>query len=389
MKFKMLGKGLTMPNLPKIKPKTPNFKTLAEKTSELHLPKLDLQAFKFDVLGPQDRSLRSPKGKSNKRSFTVLGTGHYLPPRVVTNKELSNFVDTNDEWIVRRVGVKERRICTTETAADLGYKAALNALKMANVKPREIDLILCATMSGEDASPSLACVIQEKLGARCPAMDVSAACSGFIYMLETAAGFFSRRTVKKILVIGAERMSRVLDWKDRGTCVIFGDGAGAMVLGEGSAYLSSKLFAKGGDSVIKVPNSAGMSPFYQNETLKPYVHMNGQETFKFAVNALTKDLTEVIRQAGLKESDIAWVIPHQANTRIIEAAIKKLGIPAERFCTNIERCGNTSAASIPILIDELNRDGKLRVGDYLALCSFGGGLASGACILQWEGKKTH
>lgn len=316
-------------------------------------------------------------------SFQILGTGHFVPSRIVTNDELATFLDTSDEWISRRVGVKERRVCTTETANDLAYRASLNALEMAGVKPEELDMILCATVSGEDASPSMACMVQSFLGATCPAMDVSAACSGFIYMLDTAAGFFSRGRVKKMLVVGAERMSRILDWEDRNTCVIFGDGAGAMVLGEGDHYLSSKLVAKGGDTVIKIPLSAGKSPFYENETSKPYVYMNGQETFKFAVNAICEDLPDVIAAAGLTESDIALVLPHQANIRIIDAAARKLSIPAERFCSNIEKYGNTSAASIPILADELNRSGKLHDGDYLALCSFGGGLSSAACILKW------
>jgi len=229
----------------------------------------------------------------------------------------------------------------------------------------------------------MACTVQAMLGATCPAMDINAACSAFLYMLETAAGFFARGRVKRILVIGAERMSRILDWTDRNTCVIFGDGAGAMVLGCGESYLSSKLFAKGGDSVIKIPHFAGTSPFYQNETAKPYVFMNGQETFKFAVGAMCQDLVEVIGQAGLREEDISWVIPHQANIRIIDAAAKRLRIPQERFCTNIDRYGNTSAATIPILIDEMNREGRLKHGDYLALCSFGGGLSSAACIIRW------
>jgi 3-oxoacyl-[acyl-carrier-protein] synthase-3 len=253
---------------------------------------------------------------------------------------------------------------------------------MSGVKPEELDMILCATVSADKASPSMACDVQSMLGAGCPAMDVNAACSGFIYMLETAAGFFARKTVRKMLVIGAERISRLLDWTDRNTCVIFGAGAGAAVLGEGDAFLASKLFARGGDT-IKIPNFAGMSPFYQVETEKPYIQMNGQETFKFAVNAMTGDLEDVISAAGLKLSDIAWVIPHQANVRIIDAASRKLDIPAERFAKNIERYGNTSAASIPILLDEMNRAGRLHEGDYLALCSFGGGLSSAACVLRW------
>lgn len=318
-------------------------------------------------------------------SFKILGTGHCVPERVVTNDEMSTIVDTSDEWITQRVGVRERRICTTETAAELAYNAALKALDMSNTSPDELDMILCATVSADDASPSMACTVQNMLGATCPSMDLSAACSGFIYMLDTAAGFFARKKVKKMLVIGGERVSRILDWTDRNTCVIFGDGAGAAVLGEGNAYLSSKLFAKGGDSVIKIPNFGGMSPFYTNETQKPYVYMNGQETFKFAVNAMACDLAEVIRDAGLEQKDISWVIPHQANVRIIDAASKKLDIPLDRFGKNIEKYGNTSAASIPMLLDELNREGKFNDGDYLALCSFGGGLSSAACIIRWGG----
>lgn len=205
-------------------------------------------------------------------SFKILGTGSYVPPRVVTNDELSTFLDTSDEWIVQRVGVKQRHVCETETAADLAYQAALKALENGNTSPEQLDMIICATVSAEDISPSIACVVQSKLGATCPAMDINAACSAFIYMLDTAAGFFARGRVKKLLVIGAERMSRLLDWTDRSTCVIFGDGAGALLLEAGDNYLASKLFAKGGDDVIKIPNFMGNSPFYKNEQIKPFVH---------------------------------------------------------------------------------------------------------------------
>lgn len=316
-------------------------------------------------------------------SFKVLGTGSYVPPRVVTNDELSSFLDTSDDWIVQRVGVKQRHVCTTETAADLGYKAALEALKDGNTKVEELDMIICATVSNEYVSPSLACSVQKLLGVTCPAMDINAACSAFIFMLETAAGFFSLRKLNKILVIGAERMSRILDWEDRGTCVIFGDGAGAMLLGAGDNYIYSKLSTTGDDTVIKIPNYTGNSPFYEGAVNKPVVYMNGQETYKFAVNAMCNDLKEAIQVSGIKEEDIAMVIPHQANVRIIEAAKKRLNIPADRFYVNIERYGNTSAASIPIAIDELNKSGKLKRNDNLALCAFGGGLSSAACIIKW------
>lgn len=317
-------------------------------------------------------------------SFKILGTGHYVPPRLVTNDELATFLDTSDEWISRRVGVKERRVCTTETTADMAYAAALNAMEMSNISPDDLDLILCSTVSGEDASPSLACMVQHMLGAKCPAMDISAACSAFIYMLDVAAGYFARKKVKKVLVVGAERMSRILDWTDRSTCVIFGDGAGAVVLGEGNDLLSSKLYTKGGDNVIKIPNFAGASPFYENESPKPYIFMNGQETFKFAVNAICADLLDVIEAAGLKQEDIRWVLPHQANYRIIDFAARKVNIPQEKFCTNIDKYGNTSSASIPILMDEMNRAGKLQKGDYLAMTAFGGGLSSAACVMRWD-----
>lgn len=316
-------------------------------------------------------------------SFSVLGTGSYVPPRVVTNDELSTFLDTSDEWIAQRVGVRERHVCTTETAADLAVEAAKRALENSGTAPEELDLILAATVSGEDVSPNIACMVQNRLGAVCPAYDINAACSAFLFLLETAAGYFARGRVKKVLVVGAERMSRILDWEDRSTCVIFGDGAGAAVLGEGDGYLASRLVTRGGDDVIKIPQFIGKSPFYEKEQIKPYVHMKGQETFKFAVRSLCDDVTAVMEEAGLTGEDIAWVVPHQANVRIIDMAKKKLPIPADRFFVNIDRYGNTSAASIPMALDELNQAGKLHRGDYLALCAFGGGLASAACILRW------
>jgi 3-oxoacyl-[acyl-carrier-protein] synthase-3 len=316
-------------------------------------------------------------------NFKILGTGSCLPKRVVKNEELEQFLDTSDDWISQRVGISERRVCTTETVADLAHSAALSALEKSGVKPGELDMIICATVSADCAAPSVACAVQSTLGAVCPAMDVNAACSGFIYALETAAGFFARGA-KRVLVIGAERLTRVIDWSDRGTAVIFADGAGAMVLGEGHSYISSKLYAKGGDTVLGIPNHTGGSPYYENEAARPYIYMNGQETFKFAVKAMCTDLTDVISAAGLTMDDISWIIPHQANARIIDAASKKLGIPPGRCLKNIEKVGNTSAASIPILADELVRSGKLRDGDNIAMCSFGAGLTSAACVIQWN-----
>lgn len=316
-------------------------------------------------------------------SFSILGTGMYVPPKVVTNDDISKLVDTNDEWIVQRVGVKQRHISTNETAADMGTKAALAALENSGVKKEEIDLILAASVSGESISPSVSCMIQNKLGLSCMTMDVNAACSAFVFLLETAAGFFARKKVKKVLVIGTERLSRIVDWEDRGTCVIFGDGAGAVVLGEGDNYLDSVFHVQGGDNIIDIPQFIGKSPFFELEQKKPYIHMRGQDTFKFAVNAICKESKYLLKNNQLTFDDIKYVVPHQANQRIIDFASVMLKVPKEKFYVNIDRFGNTSSASIPIALDELNRQGKLEKGDLLLLPAFGGGLASAACIVRW------
>ena len=323
-------------------------------------------------------------------SFRVLGTGMYVPPRVVTNDDLSQFLETNDEWITQRVGVKERHISTNETAADMGAKAARAALENSGVAAEEIDLILAASVSGESISPSVSCMIQNLLGLSCMTMDINAACSAFDFLLETAAGFFARGKVKKVLVIGAERLSRLLDWNDRGTAVIFGDGAGAVVLEAGENYLDAVFDVKGGDDVIDIPQPVGMSPFYERgQEKKPYIHMAGQETFKFAVTAICRDCKEILERNGLTFDDIAYIVPHQANQRIIDFASTKLKVPKEKFYLNIHKYGNTSSASIPIALDELNRAGKLHRGDLLLLPAFGGGLASACCLVRWSKRKEN
>ncbi len=316
-------------------------------------------------------------------SFSVLGTGMYVPPKVVTNEDISKLVDTSDEWIVQRVGVKERHISTNETAAEMGYKAALEALENSGVAKEEIDMIIAASVSGESISPSVSCMIQNLLGVKCMAMDVNAACSAFVFMLETIAGYFARGKVKKVLVIGAERLSRVVDWDDRGTCVIFGDGAGAVVLGEGDNYIDAVFHVRGGSDIIDIPQFIGKSPFFEKEQKKPYIHMRGQETFKFAVKSICRDCKTLLKNHDLTFDDIAYIVPHQANKRIIDFASVMLKIPEEKFYLNIERFGNTSSASIPIALDEMNRKGMLHKGDLLLLPAFGGGLASAACLLRW------
>ncbi|MFY9382229.1 MAG: beta-ketoacyl-ACP synthase III [Eubacteriales bacterium] len=316
-------------------------------------------------------------------SFYIAGTGSYVPERALTNDELSKMVDTSDEWITQRVGVKERRVCTKETVGDIACRAAQRALQNAGVDPDELDLIIAATISADMASPSLGCIIERDIGASCMAFDVSAACSGFIFALDVAAGYFARGKVKTALVVGAERMSRLVDWNDRSTCVIFGDGAGAAVLRVGEGYIDSTFTVRGGDDVIRIPNYVGTSPFFKVEMPPPYIYMNGQETFKFAVNAMVSDVLQIMEKNNLTASDVSYIIPHQANSRIVELAQRRLGLRAEMFYVNIERYGNTSAASIPIALDELNRGGSLSRGDKIILTAFGSGLANAACLIVW------
>lgn len=318
--------------------------------------------------------------------FQVLGTGSALPEKILTNDDLSNIVETNDEWIMTRVGVHERRIAITETTADLAYDAAVKALEMSGLTAADIDLIVCGTISPDRVCPTVAGEVQARLGADCPAFDINSACSGFLFALDTAAGFFAKGGIRNAIVIGAERMSKIIDWTDRSTCVIFGDGAGAVVLGacEENHYLCSELVTKGGDSVIKIPAHAGTSIFTDNtDAEKPVVFMEGQETFKFAVNALVEHVRSMCGKLGVEVTDVDHVVPHQANIRIISMAARKLGLPLDKFTVDIEHVGNTAAASVPIALDEANRSGKLQKGSLVALTAFGGGLSSAGCMMRW------
>ena len=317
-------------------------------------------------------------------SFRILGTGSFLPRKVLTNDDLSHMVETSDEWITKRVGVKERRVCTTETNTDMGVAAALAALEDSGVKPEELDLIIGATISADTISPGLAGMVQNRIGAACPCFDMNAACPGFLFALEVADGFFVKKTVKKVLVVSAERMSGLIDWTDRSTCVIFGDGAGAAVLGEGDSYLASELHTAGGDDVISIPTWWNNSPFYEHQLKQNKVNMAGQETYKFAVSSMVRDIQSVMAKAGITGEQVKAVIPHQANYRIINEARRRLPeIAPEKFLINIQRCGNTSSASEPILLDEANRQGILQPGDYVVLSAFGGGLSSAASVVRW------
>ena len=303
-------------------------------------------------------------------SFSILGTGKAVPEYVLTNDELSTMVDTNDEWIRTRTGIEERRVCKDETLTELTVKAAKNALENAGVSPEQLDLIICSTMRGENVTPSQACIIQKEIGASCPAFDVNAACSGFIYALDIADGYFVRKKVKYALVVSMDNLSNIIDWADRSTCVLFGDGGAAAVLGEGDDLLAIDLTAVGNDEVLRIPHGTN----------------SGNEVYKFAVNAMSTGIKKVIAEAGLTEDDVDCVIPHQANIRIINASAKNLGIPREKFFCNVNHYGNTSSGSVPLALDEANRAGLLKKGDIIAMCAFGAGLTTGSCLIRWKGK---
>lgn len=316
-------------------------------------------------------------------SIKVLGTGAYVPEKIVTNDDLAQMVDTSDEWITQRVGVKERHVSETETAADFAVQAAKRAMENANVSADEIDLIIAATITPETMCPTVAGIVQQEIGATCPAFDINSACSGFLFALDNAVSYLERGGMRNILVIGAERLSKIMDWTDRSTCVIFGDGAGAFVVTSGDGYLSSRLYTKGGNDVIEIPMFSGASPFFKGVVKEPYIFMAGQETFKFAVNRIVDDIKYVAEKAGITLDQIDHVVPHQANIRIIEYASKRLKMPMEKFFVNIDKYGNTSSASIPIAAAELDASGKLKRGDIVVMSAFGGGLSSATCLIRW------
>ncbi|QKO31047.1 beta-ketoacyl-ACP synthase III [Caproicibacterium lactatifermentans] len=316
-------------------------------------------------------------------SFTILGTGSALPAHTVSNEELSNFLDTSDEWIYSRTGIHTRHVMTTESILQLSVQAAQKALEMAHTSPQELDCIICATAAGDWISPSTGCMIQKELQASCPAFDINAACSGFLYAMDVADGLFVRKRAIRVLLVAVEGLSRLLNWKDRSTCVLFGDGAGAAVLGEGDALKYIHLTAEG-SLAINVPCSAGTSP-YDAFTYQPQgLCMNGKEVYKFAVRSICHGLQKASETTGIPLEKVDHFLLHQANQRILNSAAKKLGLPKEKIPTTIADTANTSASSIPILLDAEVRAGHLHRNDLLMLCAFGSGLTSGTAVLRWE-----
>ena len=326
----------------------------------------------------------------------IIGWGSYLPERVLTNDDIAKTVNTSDEWIYTRTGIKQRHIAEArESTATLAYEAASRALTVAGLTASQIDLIIVATSTPSHMFPSTACKLQDDLGAaRAGAFDLSAACSGFVYALTMASQSIQSGAINTAVVVGAETMSRVLDWTDRGTCIFFGDGAGAVVL-QGSSVpggiMSSTLRSDGsGGELLSLPNLyrppapvSGMEPFL-NGHRHNVIQMNGRQVFRFATRVIVDSIEDVLEKAGLTVDDVALFVPHQANVRIIEAAAKKLKVAADKFYVNVEMTGNTSAASIPIALCEAVEKGMLKPNDNVVFVGFGGGLTWAASVAKWD-----
>lgn len=326
----------------------------------------------------------------------IIGTGSYAPPRVLKNQDMEKMVDTSDDWITARTGIKERRIADGETTNDIAIKAAKNAIKSADISPKDIDLIVAGTVTPEMLFPSTACFVQAHIGANrgIPAFDVSAACSGFLYALDVADKYIRGGVSKRAIVIGVDIFSNIIDWKDRNTCVLFGDGAGAVVLSaekgrsahakHGSGILSTHIHADGHYwKMLYTPLGLSSSPFHNKTAEKPYLKMQGNETFKIAVRTMSEACQEALDYNGLNAEDVSLLIPHQANMRIIKATAERLGLPDEKVYINLDKYGNTSAGSIPIALDEAVKKRKIKKGDIVLFVTFGGGLTWASALVRW------
>jgi len=314
----------------------------------------------------------------------IVGTGSYLPEKILTNIDLESMVETSDDWITDRTGIKKRHIAAAdETTTDLAYFAAINAISAAELKPRDIDLIIVATTTPTRIFPSTAALLQQKLGIHgCPAFDIQAVCTGFVYALTVADKFIKSGSAKNVLVIGAETLSRIVDWTDRNTCVLFGDGAGAVVLqaSEEPGILSTHIHCDGSfNNLLHVPTGPG-SAITEDPA---YIEMQGNEVFKVAVKTLSKIVDETLEANQLDKHDIDWLIPHQANIRIIAATAKKLSMSMDSVVVTVQDHGNTSAASIPLALDVAVRDGRIKRGETLLFEAFGGGFTWGSALIKF------
>lgn len=317
----------------------------------------------------------------------IIGTGSYLPETIVTNDDLSKIMDTSDEWIRTRTGIKERHLVKAETTASMSILAAKNAMENAGVTAEDIDLIIVGTITGDYLTPSTACEVQAGIGAKdAIAYDVNAACSGFAFAVASAHAFIQSGIYKTALVIGAETLSKIMDWSDRSTCVLFGDGAGAAILtGDNEGGILGFDIGSDGASgmVLACKDRENNNPLVKNPVKLDYVHMEGQEVYKFAVKTVPASIQKVLGDSGLKPDDIKCYVLHQANLRIIQSVAKRLKVSEDKFPISLDHCGNVSAASVPILLDEVNRQGQLKKGDKIIISGFGGGLTWGTILIEW------
>lgn len=326
------------------------------------------------------------KEEAEDMSVKILGTGSFLPENVVTNDYLSTIMDTSDEWISSRTGIRARHLAKTESTTEMSVQAAKNALLDAGMQASELELIIVGTVTGDEVTPSTACEVQAAIGAAAAvAFDMNAACSGFMFAMHTVYAYLQSGIYKNALIIGAETLSRIMDWSDRSTCVLFGDGAGAAVLGMGQGGILG--FEQGSDgvkgSVLSCKARANNNPLVQNKEVLDYVHMDGQEVYKFAVTTVPASIERVLEKTKTDTGEIKYFLLHQANIRIIQSVAKRLHAPMEKFPISLDHCGNISAASIPILLDEVNKKGMLNQGDKIVMSGFGGGLTWGTCVLEW------
>ena len=333
----------------------------------------------------------SPRSAKTQRTVSIIGTGSYVPEKILTNAELSRMVDTTDEWITTRTGIKERRIAAKdEFTSDMATKAALKAIEQANITAAEIDLILVATATPDMLFPATACFVQKNIGATNAAcLDISAACAGFLFGVEIAQQFITSHTHDTVLVIGADKLTSITNWTDRNTCVLFGDGAGAAILrhrGGTHGVISTHIGSDGQfTDILFMPGGGSRCPITAENVGRNLntIHMSGKEVYKQAVTAMFSAAQKALQQAGLSIEDIACVIPHQANLRIIEGIADRLGIPLERFYVNLDRYGNTSNAAVAIALDEANRTGRIKAGDFVLMVVFGGGLTWASTVIEW------
>lgn len=313
----------------------------------------------------------------------IVGTGSSLPKKVVSNDMLSQFLDTTDEWIVTRTGVRTRHVISDERLEDLASEAALKALEDAGMKASELDFLICSNVVNEYVTPQLSCIIQGKIGATCPCMDINCACAGFIHALEVAESFYRAGRVRNVLIVCAEEPTRMTDWNDRRTCVLFGDGAGAAVLAPGDNIKSIKLSASSATDKLWQYRLLHPTPYITKDEHDVPLQMKGQDVFKFAVKAASNDISLVLKDAGVHPDDVDHYLLHQANVRIISAIQDYLEQPESKFPMNIQNCGNSSSSSCPILLDECRRARRFQAGDLVAMSAFGAGFVSGAVLFKW------